>query len=116
MESFMKKNLASLVAIGVLALPVLSFADNGQVTVPPVKTTPTVSAPKPAELNANPKVNVNLADLAALEKVKGLGEKKAQALITYRTDHGNFKTIEDLVNVPGFGVKLVKKLQPYLTV
>ncbi len=61
-------------------------------------------------------VNINTADLKALESVKGLGGAKAQAIIDYRSKHGNFNSVSDLENVPGVGPKLLKKLEPQLSV
>jgi len=55
-------------------------------------------------------VNVNTADAAAIaEELKGVGMKKAQAIIEYREANGNFKTIESLTEVKGIGLKTVEK-------
>lgn len=61
-------------------------------------------------------INLNTADVTALEHVKGLGATKAQAIVTYRQQHGNFASVADLSKVPGFGPKMVAKLQSELTV
>ncbi|TBX41797.1 competence protein ComEA [Lactiplantibacillus paraplantarum] len=62
------------------------------------------------------KVNLNTADVAALQKLSGIGQKKAEKIIDYRQQHGNFKTIDDLKNVSGFGEKTVAKYKDQLTV
>ncbi|MDN6029554.1 MAG: helix-hairpin-helix domain-containing protein [Lactococcus plantarum] len=62
------------------------------------------------------KVNLNTADLALLQKLSGVGMKKAQDIIDYREQNGNFKTIEELVNVSGFGTKSIDKLKESVTV
>ncbi len=55
-------------------------------------------------------VNINTADAPTIAKeLKGIGEKKAQAIVTYRKQHGPFKTIESLTNVKGIGLKTVEK-------
>jgi len=55
-------------------------------------------------------VNVNTADAAAIaEELKGVGLKKAQAIIEYRQANGDFKTIESLTEVKGIGLKTVEK-------
>lgn len=55
-------------------------------------------------------VNINTADAQTLSKnIKGVGLKKAQAIIAYREENGKFKTIEDLKKVKGIGVKLLEK-------
>jgi len=61
-------------------------------------------------------VNINTATAQVLEQVKGIGPKKAQAIIAYRNKNGNFKTVKDLAKVKGFGPKGVKKVQKQLTV
>lgn len=55
-------------------------------------------------------VNVNTADAAAIaEELNGVGVKKAQAIVNYREENGQFKTIESLTEVKGIGIKTVEK-------
>ena len=55
-------------------------------------------------------VNINTADAPTLSKnIKGVGMKKAQAIIDYREKNGKFKKVEDLMKVKGIGVKLLEK-------
>ena len=61
-------------------------------------------------------VNLNTASKAELEAVKGVGPKKAEAIITYREKNGPFKTVDGLKNVNGFGEKSVAKMRSELTV
>ena len=57
-------------------------------------------------------VDVNTADQAALESVKGLGPVKSKAIIDERTKNGPFKDASDLANrVKGLGVKSVTNLE-----
>lgn len=56
-------------------------------------------------------VDLNTADKAALESVKGIGPKKAEAIIKYRTEHGPFKSVDELANVKGFGKKTIDKIR-----
>lgn len=57
-------------------------------------------------------VDVNTADQAALESVKGLGPVKSKAIIDERTKGGPFKDANDLANrVKGLGVKSVAHLE-----
>lgn len=63
-----------------------------------------------------PQVNLNSADLEQLQQLDGVGEKKAQKIIDYRTAKGQFKTIEDIKNVSGFGDKTFERLKPQLAV
>ena len=54
-------------------------------------------------------VNINTADVQTLTtELKGVGEKKAQAIIDYRDEHGPFKSATDLTAVKGIGNKLLE--------
>ena len=55
-------------------------------------------------------VNINTADAQALSKnIKGVGLKRAEAIIAYREKNGEFKTVEDLTKIKGIGFKLLEK-------
>ncbi len=60
-------------------------------------------------------VNVNTATLSDLETLPGIGTVKAQAIIDFRTSHGNFTTANDLDNVPGIGPATISLIKPYIT-
>ena len=57
------------------------------------------------------KVNINTATVEELKTLKGVGEKKAEAIIDYRKKNGSFKTKEDLMKVRGIGKKLFESFQ-----
>ncbi|MDR2875859.1 MAG: helix-hairpin-helix domain-containing protein [Methylobacillus sp.] len=61
-------------------------------------------------------VDLNTASQTELESVKGIGPKKAQAIIEYRQKNGLFKSVDELDNVPGFGKKTVDLVKKDLTV
>jgi len=55
-------------------------------------------------------VNVNKADASELaEKLVGVGQSRAMAIIDYRETNGPFKTIEDLMAVKGLGQAFIDK-------
>jgi competence protein ComEA len=60
-------------------------------------------------------VNINTATKEELTSLKGVGEKRAQDIIDYRTKNGNFKSVDDLEKVPGIGPGLMKQIRPQLT-
>ncbi|MGB1799450.1 MAG: ComEA family DNA-binding protein [Gammaproteobacteria bacterium] len=63
------------------------------------------------------KININTADKETLMSViKGVGEKKAEAIITYREENGDFKSVDDLVNVKGIGQGIIEKHKEQLAV
>lgn len=56
------------------------------------------------------KVDVNKADAQALqENLEGVGEIKAKAIVNYRRKHGKFKSLDDLMQVPGIGEATINK-------
>ena len=61
-------------------------------------------------------ININTADKETLMSViKGVGEKKADAIITYREENGGFKNVDELANVRGIGQAIVDKHRDNLT-
>ncbi len=52
-------------------------------------------------------VDINTAGVKALTTLKGVGEKKAEAIVTYRKTHGCFKNVDALAKVKGIGAKTV---------
>lgn len=74
-----------------------------------------VSQPTKTEVTQNAAakspVNINTANLDALKSLKGIGPKKAQAIIDYRNQHGDFKSLHDLTAVKGISEKFLAKLQ-----
>ncbi|MDR2508367.1 MAG: helix-hairpin-helix domain-containing protein [Candidatus Accumulibacter sp.] len=61
-------------------------------------------------------VNINTANEAGLQQVKGIGPSKARAIIEYREKNGPFASTDALVNVPGIGKKSLEQLKPQITV
>ena len=60
-------------------------------------------------------VNVNTANAEEIsEALKGIGLSKAEAIVTYRNEHGEFKHIDELVNVKGIGVRTVDINREYI--
>lgn len=62
------------------------------------------------------KVNINDADLNTLMTISGIGEAKAKAIISYRTEKGKFITTLDIKNVSGIGDVLFAQIKDYITV
>ena len=63
------------------------------------------------EVSKEGKVNINTATVEELKTLKGVGEKKAEAIIEYRKKNGSFKTKEDLMKVRGIGKKLFESFE-----
>lgn len=62
------------------------------------------------------KININTASVADLQKLNGIGEKRAEQIIAYREQNGDFKKIEDLMQVSGIGEKTFAALKDQLAI
>ncbi|PJG58312.1 ComEA family DNA-binding protein [Aeromonas cavernicola] len=49
------------------------------------------------------KLDINAATLVELMTLKGIGEKKAQAIVDYREKQGKFTSVDQLADVNGIG-------------
>ena len=74
------------------------------------------TAAKPVTATAAAMVNINTATVDQLTEIKGLGPKKAQAIVDYRKDNGAFKSVDDLKKVSGISEKLFDSIKPQVTV
>jgi competence protein ComEA len=111
---------------------VVPFADGTEVTtaseegqvVLPSSTESEVSPPfdfsseseTPVAESNGELVNLNTATLDELNSLPGIGPTLAQRIIDYRTQNGNFSTIEDLMNVSGIGVSTFEEIKNLITV
>ena len=78
-----------------------------------VSTVSVGAADKPT---AGDKVNINTADAGQLVSLPQVGPKMAQRILDFRKSNGNFKRVQDLMKVKGFGEKIFAKLQPLITI
>lgn len=72
-----------------------------------------------AEGSASPSgglVNLNTADLAALDTLPGVGPVTAQRILDWRTEHGRFSSVDELGEVSGIGDKALARLRAKATV
>ena len=70
----------------------------------------------PEGTTADGKINLNSATESDLQTLPGIGPAKALAILEYRDTNGSFKTIEDLMEISGFGEKTFEKLKEHITV
>ena len=59
-------------------------------------------------------LNINTASAEELQTLPNIGETTAQRIIDYRTQHGDFSSVDDLQNVRGIGEKTLEKLKPFI--
>lgn len=62
------------------------------------------------------KVNINTATEQELMTLSGIGESKARQIVAYRTSHGAFHKIEDIMNISGIKEGVFSKIKDYITV
>jgi len=80
------------------------------VVPPPVMTTapPATVAPQSAM------VNINTADFERLQILPGIGPARAQAILDWRAQHGNFTRPEQLLEIHGIGTATLMNMLPFL--
>ncbi|MCF2948420.1 ComEA family DNA-binding protein [Paraglaciecola aquimarina] len=62
------------------------------------------------------KVNLNTTSLEQLVSLPGVGKKKAEAIIEYRTKNGKYQSVDDLMKVKGVGKKMLSKLKSQISI
>ncbi|MDJ1475709.1 helix-hairpin-helix domain-containing protein [Bacillus sp. LS15-K4] len=62
------------------------------------------------------KVQINAASKEQLEKITGIGSRKAESILKYREEHGPFQKIEDLLEIDGIGVKSLEKIKDQIII
>ena len=71
---------------------------------------------RPDSLLPGEKINLNTADAYELQRLPGIGEKRAEDIIAYREEHGPFETVEQLDEVSGIGPGILEGLRDYAQV
>lgn len=66
-------------------------------------------AKSPAEV-----VSLSAASTEQLQTIPGIGPSTAEKIIAYRSEHGKFQTVDDLLNVSGIGAKRLEKMRKWL--
>jgi competence protein ComEA len=70
-------------------------------------TTPKVEQPSPPSSIATPSIdnplNLNTATPEQLDLLPGIGPTRAADIVAYRTQHGSFKTIDEIMQISGIG-------------
>jgi competence protein ComEA len=74
------------------------------------------SAVPSAGAPGGPLVNLNTASQGELEALPEVGPVTAQAILAWRTEHGGFTSVDELLEVDGIGDATLGQLAPYVTV
>ena len=59
-------------------------------------------------------ININTASVRELQKLNGIGEVTAKAIVAYREEKGFFNSFEEIINVRGIGQATLEKMLPYI--
>ena len=62
------------------------------------------------------RLNLNTASLAELMTLSGIGQTKAQAVVNYRDAHGEFSSVEEIMNVDGIKEGLYNRIRDQIKV
>lgn len=73
-------------------------------------------ASSPAASPSPALIDLNAADVTALETVPGIGPVTAAAIVRHRDEIGRFESVEQLLDVSGIGPATLEALRPYVTV
>src|SRR4051794_30956635 len=91
------------------------LADGQQIVVPSTVPGP---GPPAADPGAGPSsavpVSLGSATLEQLQTLDGVGPATAQKIVAYRTEHGGFRSVDDVANVPGIGPKKLAAIKPHV--
>jgi competence protein ComEA len=79
---------------------------------------PPVVGPGPTGGGSTPSgpVNLNTATAEQLEALSGVGPATAHAIVTWRQQHGRFRSVQDLLQVRGIGPAKLESLRDQVTV
>jgi competence protein ComEA len=107
-------NLAALLADGQqLNIP---YKDGSQAAnTPSALDLPSSTQNVPSSTSASDLININTANLDALDSLPGIGPTTAQKIIDYRNSNGPFATIEDILNVSGIGPATFDEIKNLIT-
>ena len=67
-------------------------------------------------LSSGALLDINTATAEQLMDLPEIGELKAQAILTYRNDHGPFRTLDDLMEVPGIGETIFETIKDLIII
>jgi competence protein ComEA len=96
--------------LGILLAAVVASAPGASAQEKPEKPKPAAAA------SASTPINLNTATAAQLETLPGIGSRTAQLIVEHRQKNGNFKKVEELMNIKGIGEKSFLKIKPMVTV
>jgi competence protein ComEA len=92
------------------------LADGEQIVVGrPTVGVAASAAGTPGAPPGGPLVNINTAGPTELEELPGVGPVTAQKILAWRSAHGTFSSVDELLEVDGIGEKTLADMAPYVT-
>lgn len=103
------------------ALNQAELVEDGQkIYVPTIEEVETMDyeddSASPGETSKSTLVNINKAGKEELMTLPGVGDSKAQSIISYREENDGFTAIEDIKNITGIKDGLFNKIKDYISV
>jgi competence protein ComEA len=104
------------------------LSDGQKIVVPKINepvtgiesSTPQGGQPKPQSGLATPSkenpINLNTASAEEFDLLPGIGPTHAADIVAYRTQHGSFNTIDEIMNVPGIGQTIFDRIKDLIYV
>lgn len=68
-----------------------------------------------SEESAAEPININTASVRGLQKINGIGSVRAEAIVAYREEHGEFSSVDELLNIRGIGEATLEKIRDQIT-
>lgn len=68
------------------------------------------------EINVSYPLNLNTCSAEELMTISGIGEARANAIISYRDYLGGYTSVEQLKNISGIGESVYESIAPYVAV
>lgn len=110
LKYYLKNAIMGLAAAAALVMAFAPFGEDAALHTRGAEIYKNAPAAEP------PVININTASVRELQKLNGVGEVTAAAIIEYREKHGAFSSVDEIDNVYGIGKATLEKLRPYILV
>ncbi|MBC8312088.1 MAG: helix-hairpin-helix domain-containing protein [Candidatus Marinimicrobia bacterium] len=106
-----------LVIAFMIGFSILYFRDNNRnLELTLIESNQEISDVVKSEQFISGKINLNMASVAELISLPGIGPVTAEKIVAKRLKMGSFSTIEDLLLVPGIGAKTLEKIIDFIEI
>ena len=114
---YLKKLKSTKIVIALIAVVMLCIGFFlGRIHQSAVVSLPKEQISTPVLQAEEGKIDLNSATQKELMSLPGIGEKTADAIISYREDVGGFLSVDELTAIKGLGEKKISAIKPYVTI